>query len=191
MRHDLHLQGQAFRLRPIGDTDAELVLSLRGNPELNRYLHRSSNRIEDQLAWFAEYYQRPGDYYFVLERCDGQSEGVVSIYDVTNGAAEWGRWILKPGSLAAVECAWLIYRVAFELLGLDVIYCRTLADNERVVSFHDSCGITERNLLPAYVKLEGVAMDAIEHRLTSSQWANIAPRLEYLAKQMARRALRG
>lgn len=191
MRHDFHLQGQAFRLRPIGDADAELVLSLRGNPELNRYLHRSSSRIEDQLAWFADYYDRPGDYYFVLERFDGQPEGVVSIYDVANGAAEWGRWILKPGSLAAVECAWLIYRIAFEVLGLDVIYCRTLAENERVVSFHDSCGITERSLLPAYVTLEGVAMDAIEHRLTSYQWSDIAPRLEYLAKQMARRALRG
>lgn len=194
MLHEFMLEGHAFRLRPIGDQDAAFVLALRGNPELNQYLHASSNRIEDQLAWFASYYQREGDYYFVLERRDnGAAEGVISIYDVDPAtlSAEWGRWILRPGSLAAIESAWLIYRVAFELLGLHSLYCRTLADNSKVVSFHDSCGISSRRVLRGHVELGGVSMDAVEHRVEKGEWADLEPRLNKLAQLAARRVLRG
>src|SRR5690606_22322371 len=99
MRHDLSIEGQAFRLRPIGDADAALVVELRGNPEHNRYMHVEPNSVEAQLAWFQDYYRRAGDYYFVLERRhDNSAEGVISIYDVdpSGQIGEWGRWILRP-----------------------------------------------------------------------------------------------
>jgi len=170
MRHDLTLAGPAFRLRPIADADARLVLELRGNTKLNRYLHSTSERLDDQLAWFASYYERPGDYYFVVERQDsGAAEGVISVYDIDFHAScgEWGRWILTPGSLAAVESAWLIYRCAFEQLGLERAFCRTRVDNGPVVSFHDSCGITARRLLPGHFELGGKLVDAMEHEVTA------------------------
>jgi RimJ/RimL family protein N-acetyltransferase len=190
MRHDLTISGAAFRLRPIADADAALVIALRNDPELGRYLHRGSNKVEDQLAWFAEYYKRAGDYYFVLERKDNAApEGVIAVYDVSadGRSAEWGRWILKPQSLAAVESAWLIYRVAFELLGLDEVYCRTVADNAKVVSFHDSCGIENRKILSAHFRIGEQTLDAVEHRVDRAAWQAIAPRLEKLATMMARR----
>jgi RimJ/RimL family protein N-acetyltransferase len=194
MRHDIILDGYAFRLRPIGDADAKFVISLRSNPQLNRYLHPSSNRVEDQLDWFAEYYRRPGDYYFVLERKDNNaSEGVVSVYNIDTEyrTGEWGRWIIKPGSIGAVESALLIYRVAFERLHLHVLYCRTMADNAKVVSFHDSCGIIQRTLLPLYFDIDGRRFDAVEHQIDTFTWAKICPRLEKLAQLTARRATLG
>ena len=116
------MEGYAFRLRPITDNEAAFVVELRSNPELNRFLHAISNRIEDQLAWLARYYEREGDYYFVIERrMNGMPEGVIALYniDLATSSGEWGRWILRPGSLAAVESAYLIYRIAFELLELN------------------------------------------------------------------------
>jgi len=194
MRHDLTQEGAAFRLRPIGDADAALVLELRSNPELNRFLHATSPSLDDQLAWLARYYERPGDYYFVVERLQGgAAEGVISLYDIdaANHGGEWGRWILRPGSLAAVESAWLIYRCAFETLGLQEVYCRTVADNGPVVSFHDSCGIADRRVLPAHFDLGGRKVDAVEHRVVRSQWNELGPRLEKLARLTARRLQRG
>jgi RimJ/RimL family protein N-acetyltransferase len=194
MRHDLTLAGPAFRLRPIADADASLVLELRGNPDLNRYLHATSQSLDDQLAWFSRYYERQGDYYFVVERRDsGAAEGVISVYDIDNQSAcgEWGRWILKPGSLAAVESAWLIYRCAFERLSLKRLFCRTLAKNIPVVSFHDSCGISDRRPLPGHFDLGGKKVDAVEHQVDSKAWAEISPRLENLAHLTARRLQRG
>lgn len=194
MRHEISILGPAFRLRPISDSDASFVLQLRSNPELNRYVHAVSQSVAAQLEWFAHYYERPGDYYFVIERRDsGASEGVISIYDVNpqGTSGEWGRWILKPGSLAAVESAWLIYNCAFEKLSLDQVFCRTVADNGPVVSFHDSCGITSRHLLPRHFDLRGKRADAVEHRVDLATWRDVGPRLEKLAQLMARRLKRG
>jgi len=194
MRHNLNLAGPAFRLRPITDADASLVLELRGNKKLNRFLHSTSQDLDDQLAWFTRYYKRAGDYYFVVEKQEsGASEGVISLYDVDfqAGSGEWGRWILRPGSLAAVESAWLIYRCAFEQLGLDRVFCRTVADNLSVVSFHDSCGITTRRLIPRHFIIEGKSVDAVEHHVTRQAWSVIDPLLQKLAKLSARRMKRG
>lgn len=194
MRHNLILAGPAFRLRPIGDADAHLLLELRCNPYLNRFLHATSSSVEDQLAWLAGYYERPEDYYFVVERLEtGTPEGVISVYDIDfdTGSGEWGRWILRPGSLAAVESAWLVYRCSFEQLELAQVYCRTVADNRPVVSFHDSCGIPQRRLLPGHFDLGGRRLDAVEHLMDRQSWAQIGPRLEKLAKLTSQRLRRG
>jgi RimJ/RimL family protein N-acetyltransferase len=193
MRHDLILAGPAFRLRPITDADALLVLELRSDSKRNHYLHPIPPHLDEQLAWFARYYERTGDYYFVVERQDsGAAEGVISLYDVDpqGDYGEWGRWILRPGSLAAVESAWLIYRCAFEQLGLKRVFCRTVAENVLVISFHDSCGITAKRLLPGHFNLGGKPADAVEHEVTRETWSAINPRLQKLA-EVAARKLRG
>jgi RimJ/RimL family protein N-acetyltransferase len=190
MRHKIALEGFAYRLRPIGDHDAELIVKLRSDPELGRYLHTTATSLDSQLKWLAQYYMRSGDWYFVLERrSDSTAEGLISLYDHDEQrlSAEWGRWILSKGSIAAVESAWLIYRFAFEQLCLRDVYCRTVAENESVVSFHDSCDITERILLPNFFNLNGRMLDAVEHRVNYTSWKKLAPRLEHLSQRMARR----
>ncbi len=194
MLHNLILEGPAFRIRPIADTDAPLVVSLRSQPGLVKYLHSISPKHEDQIAWLNEYYKRDNDYYFVVESLVGSTpHGLISIYniDTVNCCAEWGRWILRPGSLAAIESAWLIYRCAFESLKLHEVYCRTVAENERVVSFHDSCGISKRSILPEYFCINSRRIDAVEHRLDFTSWQNLEPRLQKLVNLTAARFLRG
>jgi RimJ/RimL family protein N-acetyltransferase len=190
MRHKITIEGFAYRLRPVCDKDAEFIILLRSDPELSRFLHWTSRSLDSQLDWLARYYMRPGDWYFVLERrSDSSTEGLISLYDfdAEQFSAEWGRWILRKGSIAAVESAWLIYRCAFEQLGLREVYCRTVADNESVISFHDSCGLTERRLLPNHFNLNGREQDAVEHRVSDAAWNTLAPRLEHLSQRMARR----
>lgn len=190
MRHELIIEGVAFRLRPVSDADASLMLGLRTNSDLIRYLHPIRPSLEDQLAWLNCYYERSNDYYFVVERKrDSSPEGLISLYEIDDESqsGEWGRWILSPRSLAAVESAWLIYRCAFETLGLQEIYCRTVAENISVVSFHDSCGITERKILPGQFKLNGKLVDAVEHRIERAKWMLLEPRLRNLAELTARR----
>lgn len=193
MRHDLCIEGIAYRLRPIADGDAALVIGLRCNPAVPHLLHEISDRVEDQLAWLQRYYERTGDYYFVVERRDsGIAEGVVAVYEIDRdkGTGEWGRWFLKPGSLAAVESAWLIYRTAFELLGLTSVYSRTTAANSAVVSFHESCGLAPGRLLPLHFRINGQLLDAIEHRIDHANWPGLEARLRTLSARTARRITR-
>jgi RimJ/RimL family protein N-acetyltransferase len=149
--------------------------------------------LERQVEWLSRYYERAGDWYFVIEGIsDGQPEGLVSLYDLSADGltAEWGRWILRPSSLAAVESAWLIYRCAFECLELMEVYCRTVALNESVVSFHDSCGISRKSLLPNHFEMNGRAVDAIEHRVSFAEWSEIRLRLGGLAHVISRRVIK-
>lgn len=193
MRHSICLEGPAWRIRPVRDEDAPFIVELRNDPALGRYLHGGAANTSQQLDWLARYYERAGDYYFVVERRDTQSpEGLIALYDLDTQTqrAEWGRWILKPQSLAAVESAWLIYRAAFEVLGLQGVYCRTVADNQAVVSFHDSCGLTDRERLTAQFQLGDETLDAIEHRLSREAWPAVGAQLERLATLTARRLRR-
>lgn len=189
MRHDLSIAGACFRLRPIGDADAGFVVELRSNRERAQHLNRGAQTVEQQLEWFRWYYSREGDYYFVVERLsDGRSEGLIAVYDVQRGCGEWGRWILRPDSSAAVESAWLIYRAGFELLELQSMYCRTVAFNRQVVSFHDSCGVPTRRVIPAHFTLDDRKVDAVEHCIDREGWPAVAARLGSLAATISRRS---
>jgi len=193
MLHDLSIDGHAFRLRPVADADAAFVVELRSDPSLAAYLHAGAQTEADQRAWFAKYYDRSGDYYFVVERLGtGVREGLIALYDLDMAArtAEWGRWIMRPGSVAAVESAWLVYRAAFERLGLEAAFCRTVAENAKVVSFHDSCEIAERRVLSRHFEIGGRRLDAIEHRVTRESWPRVDARLDALSRMVARRVAR-
>lgn len=190
MDHELGLDGLAYRLRPVRAGDAAFIVELRNDARLSHYLHPGARTVDEQLAWLNDYFHRPGDWYFVIERQAGASaEGLVAIYDFDRerNAAEWGRWIIRPPSLAAVESAWLIYRMAFERLGLERIYCRTVAANRQVVAFHDACELGARRQLSGHFDLAGTAVDAIEHTLLVDDWPRVASRLRRLAEGTARR----
>lgn len=194
MFHEISIEGPAFRLRPIKDDDAAFVVQLRTDPSLNKFLHSTPLDAERQIAWLRDYYNRPNDYYFVIERrSNGVPEGVVSLYDIDPQTAhgEWGRWILKSNSLAAPESSWLIYRCAFEQIHLKSVYCRTVASNEAVVSFHDAVGFTSRTTLRRHFCIDGTPMDAIEHAVDLARWNEIGPDLHRMAEIVARRLSRG
>lgn len=189
MRHDVTVEGAAFRLRPVEIADAAFILGLRTDEELSRFLHPASCTLGDQQRWIEEYLGQAADYYFVVERrVDGAAEGTAGIYDVDpeRRTAEWGRWVLRRGSLAALESAALVYRAAFDVLGLEEIRCLTVADNARVVSFHQSFGLATAAVHPGRVVLAGVPHDAVEQRLTRGSWEAIRPAIEAKAARMAR-----
>ena len=173
MRHEMRIEGENFRLRPVTIEDAAFIIELRTNPERSRLIHPISPSVSDQECWLEQYFERSGDYYFIIEHNNtARPEGTIGIYDLdtTRMCAEWGRWIVRPGSIAAIESAVLIYKVAFTLLDLEMVYCRTPAENARVVLFHKIFGLTSAVKLPAHFKLNGIAYDAIEQRMTREVW---------------------
>lgn len=192
MRHNLHIEGQAFRLRPVTADDGAAILALRNQPELSRFINATSADPADQRAWLERYYQREGDYYFIVEGRDGAFEGTIALYDVDAemGTAEWGRWILRPNSLAAVESALLLYRLAFDRLRLETVYCRTVAANIAVVSFHNSCGLESCGTLAGGFERDSVQHDLIEQRLRREYWPAVEAKLAGLAAAVARRRSR-
>ena len=108
---------RALSLAPVTLEDAAFIVELRSDPMLNRYFHEISPRVEHQAAWLERYFARPDDYYFIVEDADSaERHGAIGIYEIENklAHAEWGRWILKRGSMAALESVWLICKRHFQ-----------------------------------------------------------------------------
>jgi RimJ/RimL family protein N-acetyltransferase len=189
MRHDIRLTGSRFSLRPVELGDAPAIVALRTDPVLARFINTTPPDPKLQEAWIERYFDRAGDYYFaVVDNESGAFEGTTSIYELDPAAniAEWGRWILRAGSLAAVESVLLTYRVAFDLLGLEMLYCRTVAENEKVVSFHASCGLATHATLAGEFTIGGRSLDAVEQRLARADWPEVEKRLATLAARLNR-----
>lgn len=188
MRHNYRLTGDAFGLRPVSTEDAAFIYRLRRDAHRSRYLHSISGTVEDQKKWLESYFERENDYYFVIVRTDDERrEGLVGLYDILKTSAEWGRWILASGSYAALESAFLIYRFGFELLGCERIFCRTLTDNEQVLSFHRNFGATEECRLESDFTINGQSYDAVRHAILRQDWPQISKHNLPLMSRLARK----
>lgn len=185
MKHAIFEEGFAFRLRPVRREDAPLIVELRRDPERTRFLNAIPLTIAAQEDFLDRYFERPGDYYFVIEeRASGRAEGLIGMYDLEARTAQYGRWVLRPGSLAAVESILMLYRIGFESFDLQEVYGRTVKNNTRVVSFHDSCGL-QRRPCPVSVELHGQVEEFVEHVLTRSRWPLVRDKLTRLARSAA------
>src|SRR5262245_1871979 len=109
--------------------DAAFIVMLRTDPRRSSFIGPTTSRIEDQEVWLERYFARDGDYYFIVERVsDGAPVGTIAIYDENRVAksAQWGRWISQVGTRSGIEGLLLVYRVAFDVLGLDMVYSHTV-----------------------------------------------------------------
>jgi RimJ/RimL family protein N-acetyltransferase len=194
LRHDVRLVGEAFGIRPVELQDSAFILSLRRDPDLSRFLNPVTDSDADQIAWLKAYLERQGDYYWIVDSNRlGREEGTIGLYNVdrNTGNAEWGRWVLRHGSLAAVESALLAYQFGFETLELDEMYCRTRAENLTVVSFHDSTGLARR---PGAMTTTtaGRRWQIVEHFLSRAAWPGVrellAERAGAVAEMIGRRS---
>ena len=188
MRHSIILEGPALRLRPVRLYDAAFIAELRKDPERGRYLHSGAINTASQEEWLRNYFQTPRDFYFIIEnRLTGIREGTAGIYQVdeSRGRAEWGRWVLRRGSLAALESACLIYRIGFDVLELEALYCRTIEENASALAFHDSFGVERVRKIERYLERDGKRLDAIEGRLTRARWKTLRTSLERKAARAA------
>jgi RimJ/RimL family protein N-acetyltransferase len=193
MRHSITLAGAAFALRPVVEDDAEFIVKLRTDPILSRFMNDTSADPAAQRAWIGRYFERPGDYFFIVEnRFTGAPEGTISIFnlDAEQNTAEWGRWILRSGSLAAAESVSLTYRIGFTEMDLASLHCHTIVDNHHVMNFHKSYGMDIVAELPRHFTIGGRCYDAVRQRITAQDWpaaeARLAPTVAQAARLLAR-----
>lgn len=186
VRHDLRLDGPAYRLRPVELSDAPAIVTLRRDASRSAFLHETDPSLDAQERWLEAYFARPGDYYWAVERrSDAGVEGFLGIHDVDGDQAEWGRWVLRPGSLAAAESAWLVHEAGFSLLDLRALITHTLVDNRAVVALHARYGVELLRTVRAYARIGGQDLDAIEGRMTRDAWATSGSVLQAMSERAA------
>ena len=170
MQHNIKAFGYNYKLRPVELSDAQFIIDTRLEDEnKSKFLHKIKNDVSIQENWIKEYFNREKDYYFVIENLfSGEKEGLISIYNIDGKKAEWGRWVLKNGSLASYESAMLLYNIGFDKLGLEEIYTKTIKDNRQVVAFHERLGANFRKVIPVVSETE--KYDLAEQYVTKTMY---------------------
>lgn len=174
MKHTITVEGYAYKIRPVTLMDASFILEVRlEDKERNQYIHEIPNDQLMQEKWIEAYFTRKEDYYFVIEnKITGEREGLIGIYDREGNKAEWGRWVIKQGSMGAVESVDLIYKAAFNRIGLEELFCRTVEENRSVVAFHESIHQKTKGRLENFFILNGRTYHAVEQYVDREYYYN-------------------
>lgn len=136
--------GKNVDLRPVEIEDAEFILSLRLDPELNQYLSQVENDLGKQREWIKTHRLYSKDFYFMIQNKKQQPVGTIRIYDIKDNVFCWGSWIVVPEArkYASFESVFLLYRFVFFGLGLDKTNFDVRKENGKAVSFYQGFGAT-------------------------------------------------
>jgi diamine N-acetyltransferase len=179
------LRGDFVQLRPLQVADAELTFRWRTRARA-RLLNAGARTVEQQAAWIAG---RPeSEYNYVIELVNGLPVGMVSLtgIDPVNRHGEPGRFLIGDedavhGVPAAVEATKLLYRLAFEELGLVRVCGIVAAENTLMIKWQKFMGMREEGRLRNHLFLDGRFQDAVFLGLLVEEYrATTQPRMDAL-----------
>ena len=187
MRHTLHSEGFGIRLRPVQVSDAAFIVWLRHLDYVNGRVGDSAPDVVSQQQWLERYFDREGDFYFVFETPGGIRLGTTGLYGIAGKYAEWGRYIVRPETPAALPAAILIFDLAFEKLGLSELLARCVSTNLPMHSLVKKWGFRQTETKPGEQLIGGLRVDMIHFVLNARDWSGHRERLLPLAEYAGRR----
>lgn len=182
MRHTLSAEGFGVRLRPVRMEDAPFIVWLRGLDHVKGRVGDSAADAAAQEAWLKAYFDRQGDYYFIIETLGGIPIGAYGLYDVAGASAESGRWIIRPDVPAAIPSVTQAFDIAFGILGLSELRAKTVSTNRSVLSLNRKFGFRQTRVEPAAQVIAGQPVDLVNFMLEARDWPKVRERLLPLAR---------
>jgi RimJ/RimL family protein N-acetyltransferase len=182
MRHNLHAEGFGVRLRPVRLEDAGFIVWLRNLDHVKGRVGDSAVDAVAQEAWLTAYFERQGDYYFIIETQGGTPVGAYGIYDLIGASGESGRWIIRPDVPAAIPSAIHAFEIAFGALGLRELRVKTVSTNRPVLSLNRKFGFRQIRIEPAAQVIAGQPVDLVHFLLDIKDWPGIREKLLPLAR---------
>lgn len=134
--------GKSIILREVKESDANFILDLRLNDNLNRFISKIDNNLESQINFIKNVLTKKDEIYFIIQSKDNESYGTVRIYEIKNDDFTWGSWIINKEAplTAGIESALLIYEYAFFTLNLKKCHFKVTKGNDNVIRFHKKFG---------------------------------------------------
>jgi RimJ/RimL family protein N-acetyltransferase len=188
MRHTFTCEGFGIRLRPVVIGDARFIVNLRNSAHARGRIGDTSFSLPAQEQWLRDYFERPGDYYFIVETLYGIPVGTYSVYDVSGASAEVGRWVILPDVPAALPSAITLTDFAFGTLRLEELHGTVVQSNGSVQSFNRKLGFRDVRVEKGGRVIGGLPVDIVHNRLCAHEWPACRRRVLPLAA-IAQRAV--
>ena len=173
MQHTITAEGFGVRLRPVRMDDAPFIVWLRNMDHVKGRVGDSATDAAGQQAWLRSYFDRQGDYYFIIQTTGGLAVGAYGIYDMKGASAESGRWIVRPEVPAAIPSAMLAFDIAFNTLRLMEVRVTTVSTNRSVLSLNRKFGFRQTAIIPAGQVIGGKTVDLVHFLLDAKDWLKI------------------
>jgi RimJ/RimL family protein N-acetyltransferase len=182
VNHTYQIEGFGVRLRPVKKEDAAFIVWLRNLEHAKGRVGDSAKDVAAQEAWLESYFEREGDYYFLIETSGGKPVGAYSIYNVIGKSAESGRWVIQPEVPAAIPSAMLAFELAFVKMRMQELRARTVSTNQPVLSLNRKFGFREERVERGAQVIGGKSIDMVHFLLKAEEWAKFRSKLLPLAK---------
>jgi RimJ/RimL family protein N-acetyltransferase len=170
MHHTVQAENWGIRLRPVQLEDADFIVWLRNLEHARGRVGDSAMDRAAQEDWLKKYFDRAGDYYFIIETAGRIPVGAYGIYDVHDRSAESGRWVIRPEVPAAIPSAMLAFDTAFSKLQLKELRVRTVSSNRNVLSLNVKLGFHQTRIEPSAQIIGGQPVDMVHFLLPADEW---------------------
>ena len=189
MQHTLTTEGFGVRLRPVRMEDAAFIVWLRNLDHVKGRVGDSATDTTSQEAWLKKYFERPGDFYFIVETQGGLPVGAYGIYDQVGTSAESRRWVMRPEVPAAIPNAILAFDLAFNHLRLTELRVSTVSTNRPVLSLNRKFGFRQTRIEPAALVIGGQPADLVHFLLDAGDWPRVRESVLPLARLAEKQVL--
>lgn len=134
-------------LRLLEKVDLSLTLSWRNDPE-NRKWFKGSEEIDlsSHLAWYSNYKTKTDDFMFIAYQSTGGVFGQLAIYNVKDGSAEIGRFVVDLASKGKGKMRasiMLLLQVAKEEFAISTLSLEVFDSNIIAIKLYKSLGFKE------------------------------------------------
>jgi len=170
LRHTLTTQGYGIRLRPVHLEDAPFIVWLRNLDYVKGRVGDSAEDIESQKQWLNNYFERKGDYYFIVETWNATPLGTYGAYNMTGTEVEIGRTVFRPAVLALVPSTVLLLDLLYGQMGITQVRAATVASNLVIHSLLRKGGFSKVEVGPAARVIAGHAVDLSHFVQTAEDW---------------------
>lgn len=164
------------KFRFVNEDDADIIIKLRTNPKLTRYIHDTDSDLDKQKEWIRNYKLRESEgteYYFVVNY-QNNPVGLIRVYNIHEKVFTIGSIIMGPEApIHCVLAATIIAKeIAFEILDLELedTFDGVHVDNKQVLKLSLSWGKKE------YRRFQDVKGEYIAFRLTKEDYLQIKPK---------------
>lgn len=134
------VEGKFVNLKSVTVDDAEFTRNIRLDPDFAKFFPPLNITLEQQKQWIENHQTKEGDYFFVVWDKEGNRIGTISVYDFADKCCESGRLAIKGNAFQSTEAQMLIFKFAFEILGMETVVGYIFADNERAIRFNKQFG---------------------------------------------------
>lgn len=145
------LESKSLLLKNVEITDAKLILSLRTDCSLNKYLSKTNNSLEEQKEWLIKYKEKEKnklEYYFKISDKKNNDIGFIRLYNIDskNEVVTFGSFILKKDrpKYTAIESMVTIIYFAFKKLKMKKVILDVRVKNEHAKKLYNRFGFEKK-----------------------------------------------